>query len=367
MRNIAQIVTAIISLILGFLFGQWVLGSTDLAIAFPSFSQTTGILRLVIYGFSTLLFAIILYILFSFLWKRGSKTIKNLAEVISEKPPLQIIGGSVGLLVGLIAAFFVSNIYSNIYSALSVLLSVITYTFFGTLGLIVGSRLVYTSDFPPLDLKRKGSVKVGKGAMPKVLDTSAIIDGRIVEISKTGFIEGEFVVPTFVLKELRHIADSADDLTRAKGRRGLDYINELKEISFIMLTITDRDFKDVDEVDVKLLHLAMELKGAVITTDYNLNKIAVLQRIPVLNVNDLSNAVKPNALPGESFLIEVMKEGKEAEQGVGYLHDGTMVVIDQGKYYLGQQKVVEVTSSLQTPAGRMIFAKIKEDQNEAER
>lgn len=364
MRNIARIIIAIISLILGFLFGQWVLQSTDLAVLFPSLVQTKGFLRLVIYGFNTFVFAIIFYILFSFLWKHGSKAIKNLAELIGEKPPLQIIGGSVGLIVGLIAAFFVSNIYSNINSALSVLLSVITYTFFGTLGLIVGSRLAYPSEFPPIDLKRKAPAKNHKGAMPKVLDTSAIIDGRIVEIAKTGFIEGDFIVPAFVLKELRHIADSSDDLTRAKGRRGLDYINEMKEINFITLNITDRDFKDVDEVDVKLLHLATELKGAVITTDYNLNKIALLQRIPVLNVNDLSNAVKPNALPGESFLIEVIKEGKESDQGVGYLHDGTMVVIDQGKHYLGEQRVVEVTSSLQTPAGRMIFAKIKEDQNE---
>lgn len=362
MRNIARIVIAIISLILGFLIGQWILGSADLLALFPQLSLAKGLLKLLIYGFITIIFALIFYIVFHFLWKHGSKAIKNLAEVIAEQPPLQIIGGSVGLLVGLIIAYFVSNIYSTVYDVLNVFLSVIIYTFFGSLGLIVGSRLAYSSEFPPMDIKRKISTKVnGATTRAKVLDTSAIIDGRIVEIAKTGFIEGDFIVPSFVLKELRHIADSADDLTRAKGRRGLDYVNELKEISFISLSVSDRDFKDVDEVDVKLLHLAQELSGAVITTDYNLNKVAVLQRIPVLNVNDLSNAVKPNALPGEVFLLEILKEGKEQDQGVGYLQDGTMVVVDQGRHHLGEQRLVEVTSSLQTPAGRMIFAKIKED------
>lgn len=361
MRNIANYVIAIISLTLGFLFGQWILSSTDLAVLFPKIVAQRGFIRLIIYGSTSLLSALIFYILLSLLWKYGSKHVKSLADTIGDKPPLQIIGGSVGLLVGLIVAFFVSNIFSNVYSALNVLLSVITYTFFGTLGLIVGSRMAYSPEFPHFNIKSKIHEKNNLLAKAKVLDTSAIIDGRIVEIAKTGFIEGELVVPSFVLKELRHIADSADDLTRAKGRRGLDYINELKEMDYVSLTITDKDFKDVDEVDVKLLHLAMELKGAVITTDYNLNKVAILQRIPVLNVNDLSNAVKPNALPGESFLLEILKEGKEADQGVGYLHDGTMVVVDQGKNYLSQERLVEVTSSLQTPAGRMIFAKIKEE------
>lgn len=361
MRNIARYVIAIISLTLGFLFGQWILESADLALLFPKLAQSHGLVYIFVYAFITLTSALILFILFSILWKHGSKYVKTLAETIGDKPPLQIIGGSVGLLVGLIVAFFVSNIYSDVYNVLNVFLSVITYTFFGTLGLIVGSRMAHSPDFPPFELQKRPVKKSVKGARAKVLDTSAIIDGRIVEIAKTGFIEGELFVPSFVLKELRHIADSSDDLTRAKGRRGLDYVNELKEIEFIKLTITDRDFKDVDEVDVKLLHLAMEEDGAVITTDYNLNKVAVLQRIPVLNVNDLSNAVKPNALPGETFMLEILKEGKEADQGVGYLHDGTMVVVDQGKHYLNKERLVEVTSSLQTPAGRMIFAKIKED------
>ncbi len=361
MRNIARAIIAIVSLILGFLIGQWILGSADLAVFFPQLAQVSGLLKLLIYGFLTIVIAIIFYILFNLLWKHGSKAIRNLAEVIAEKPPLQIIGGSIGLLVGLIIAYFVSNIYNTVYPVLNLFLSVIIYTFFASLGLIVGSRLAHSSEFPPMDIKKKIINKANGGAKAKVLDTSAIIDGRIVEIAKTGFIEGEFLVPSFVLKELRHIADSSDDLTRAKGRRGLDYVNELKEISFINLTISDRDFKDVDEVDLKLLHLAQELGGAVITTDYNLNKVAVLQRIPVLNVNDLSNAVKPNALPGEVFLLEILKEGKELDQGVGYLQDGTMVVVDQGKYHLNEQRLVEVTSSLQTPAGRMIFAKIKED------
>ena len=188
MRNIANYVIAIISLTLGFLFGQWILSSTDLAVLFPKIVAQRGFIRLIIYGSISLLSALIFYILLSLLWKYGSKHVKSLADTIGDKPPLQIIGGSVGLLVGLIVAFFVSNIFSNVYSALNVLLSVITYTFFGTLGLIVGSRMAYSPEFPHFNIKSKIHEKNNLLATAKVLDTSAIIDGRIVEIAKTGFI-----------------------------------------------------------------------------------------------------------------------------------------------------------------------------------
>lgn len=364
MRKVASYIIAAISLVLGFLTGQWVIQSSAMAEILPSIVLVKGFWKLLIYGFATILFGIIYFFLYTFLWKRGSKVIRSLGETITENPPTQIISGSLGLLAGLILAYFVSSIFRYLDNNLiSVVLSIVTYAFFGTLGLLVGSKMVSNLELPSFDFKRKLSHKAEKTVVPKVLDTSAIIDGRIVEISKTGFIEGELVVPSFVLDELRHIADSSDDLTRAKGRRGLDFVNELKEITNISLILTDKDFKDVDEVDIKLLHLASDLGGAVITTDYNLNKVALLKRIPVLNVNDLSNAVKPNALPGQSFTLDIIKEGKEVEQGVGYLEDGTMVVVDQAKSFVGQTLEVEVTSSLQTPAGRMIFAKIKEDEN----
>lgn len=363
MRKVAKIAIAAISLVLGFITGQWVIQSAAVADIFPGLVLIKGFLKLLIYGFASVLFGIIYYFVYNFMWKHGSKVIRNLGDSITQNPPTQIIGGSLGLLAGMILAYFVSSIFRYLdNNVLSVALSVVTYAFFGTLGLLVGSKLATSVEFPNFDFKRKVQVKQTKTPVPKVLDTSAIIDGRIVEISRTGFIEGELVVPNFVLNELRHIADSSDDLTRAKGRRGLDFVNELKEIGNISLSITDRDFKEVEEVDIKLLHLASELGGAVITTDYNLNKVALLRQIPVLNVNDLSNAVKPNALPGQNFTLEIIKEGKEVEQGVGYLEDGTMVVVDQAKSHVGEILNVEVTSSLQTPAGRMIFAKIKEEE-----
>ena len=364
MRKVAKIVIAAISLVLGFVTGQWVIHSAALTEIFPNIALIKGFWKLLIYGFSTVLFGIIFYFLYTLLWKHGSKVIRNLGETITENPPTQIISGALGLLAGLILAYFVSSIFRYFEnSVVSVALSIVTYAFFGTLGLLVGSKMVTNVEFSAFDFKKKVSTKKENTAIAKVLDTSAIIDGRIVEISKTGFIEGELVVPAFVLDELRHIADSSDDLTRAKGRRGLDLVNELKELKSISLILTDKDYKDVQEVDIKLLHLASDLGGAVITTDYNLNKVALLKQIPVLNVNDLSNAVKPNALPGQSFALEIIKEGKEIEQGVGYLEDGTMVVVDQAKSHVGQILEVEVTGSLQTPAGRMIFAKIKEGED----
>jgi len=195
----------------------------------------------------------------------------------------------------------------------------------------------------------------------KILDTSAIIDGRIVDICKTGFLEGVIVVSGFVLEELRHIADSPDLLKRNRGRRGLDVLNKIQKEMDIPVQIYEGDFEDIAEVDSKLVKLAKTINGKIITNDFNLNKVCELQGISVLNINELANAVKPVVLPGEEMVAQIIKDGKEAGQGIAYLDDGTMIVVEGGRRYIGETIEVLVTSVLQTAAGRMIFAKPKQD------
>lgn len=194
-----------------------------------------------------------------------------------------------------------------------------------------------------------------------VLDTSVIIDGRVADICQTKFITGRLVIPRFVLKELQQIADSQDALKRNRGRRGLDILNKIQKTNSIDVKIAEEDFPELTEVDAKLIKLAKVLGGKILTNDYNLNKIAELQGVVVLNINDLANALKPVVLPGEVLHVRITKEGKEYNQGVAYLDDGTMVVVDNARYLIGQSMDAIVTSVLQTSAGRMIFAKIEED------
>ncbi|MGL4361996.1 MAG: PIN/TRAM domain-containing protein [Cellulosilyticaceae bacterium] len=195
-------------------------------------------------------------------------------------------------------------------------------------------------------------------AKPKILDTSVIIDGRILDIIKTNFIEGKIVVPNFVLDELRHIADASDRVKRQRGRRGLDMLDELQNLKNIEIEILDVEDADISEVDVKLLRLAKDIQGIVVTNDFNLNKVAKVQKVDIFNINDLSNAIKPIVLPNEEMVVTIIKEGKEQEQGVAYLNDGTMIVVEGGKKHVGETHQIHVTTVLQTSAGRMIFAKI---------
>ena len=206
----------------------------------------------------------------------------------------------------------------------------------------------------------------GKEAVPeqcKILDTNVIIDGRVADICRTGFIEGPIYVPGFVLDELQHIADSADSLKRARGRRGLDILNQMRtELKMMIRTYDNNDPADRDEVDAKLVKLAKKLNGKIVTNDYNLNKVAELQGVPVLNINELANAVKPVVLPGEEMLVTIIKEGKEQNQGVAYLDDGTMIVVEGGRRRIGETLPVVTSSVLQTVAGKMIFANIRGDE-----
>ncbi|MDH5203707.1 MAG: TRAM domain-containing protein, partial [Nitrospirota bacterium] len=195
----------------------------------------------------------------------------------------------------------------------------------------------------------------------KILDTSVIIDGRISDVCESGFLEGVFIIPQFILQELQHIADSADSTKRARGRRGLDILHKIQKMSNITVKIIDEDFPKIKEVDSKLVALARLLNAKVITNDFNLNKVAELQGVSVLNINELANALKPVVLPGETMQIFILKEGKEYNQGVAYLDDGTMVVVENGRRLIGKNAEVTVTSVLQTTAGRMIFSKLKEE------
>jgi uncharacterized protein YacL len=210
------------------------------------------------------------------------------------------------------------------------------------------------------DTQATSTATWGQGSRTILLDTSVIIDGRVADIAKTGFLPGTLLIPRFVLNELQYIADSADSLRRQRGRRGMEVLSELQKISAVSVRISDIDVEGVREVDDKLVILARQLKCPILTNDYNLNRVAELQGVIILNINELANAVKSVVLPGETMGIAIIQEGKESNQGVGYMDDGTMVVVEGGNRFIGQTRAVNVTKVLQTAAGRMIFAKPEE-------
>ncbi|MDJ0601867.1 MAG: TRAM domain-containing protein, partial [Crocosphaera sp.] len=196
-----------------------------------------------------------------------------------------------------------------------------------------------------------------QAASTKIIDTSCIIDGRIEQLLETGYIEGQILIPQFVLQELQQLADASNDQKRVRGRRGLDILNRMQESFPKRIVIHSADYEDIATVDAKLVHLAQEINGTLLTNDYNLSKVANLQKVTILNVNDIAQAIRPIYLPGDTIDLKILKLGKEPTQGVGYLEDGTMVVVEEGKEYIGEELSVVVTSALQTSAGRMIFAK----------
>jgi uncharacterized protein YacL len=285
-------------------------------------------------------------------------------------PPVLVAGGF-GVIVGIVAAgllLFVSQPLVESYPAAWGVWWLGTLVISGYVGGAIGGRWASggraAQSWP--GLRRSGAGETGDGGRGaeigrKILDTSVIIDGRIADLCETGFMEGGFVLPQFILQELQHIADSSDSLKRARGRRGLDVLRRIQEMPGIAVKIIDDDFPQIREVDAKVVALAKKLGAKIVTNDLNLNKVASLQGVKVLNINDLSNALRPIVLPGESLRVFVLKEGKEAGQGVAYLEDGTMVVVDDGKRLIGKHVEVIVTSVLQTTAGRMIFTRLREE------
>jgi len=326
--------------------------------------EITDLRKILAIVVSGIIGGIIFYLLSPWIIKQGTQSTRKVEKTLQKIPTNEIIIGSIGLIIGLIIANLISGPLKLLQIAwLTSIISILLYILLGYLGISIAIKkkedLVNIFSFlKKINIKDKGS-KTEHKVQPKVLDTSVIIDGRIADIVKTGFVEGPLIIPTFVLEELRHIADSSDGLKRNRGRRGLDILNKIQNDMDIPVEIIEKDFDDVSEVDTKLLKVAQMLGGKVVTNDYNLNKVAEFQRVPVLNINELANAVKPVVLPGEEMIVMVIKDGKETGQGVAYLDDGTMIVVDGGRKFIGETITVVVTSVLQTAAGRMIFAKPK--------
>ncbi|RLC88809.1 MAG: PIN domain nuclease [Chloroflexi bacterium] len=283
----------------------------------------------------------------------------KLRQTIQQLPGHTLILAIIGLIAGLAIGTLTAYPISLLPGLLGQFLPFIVAALFGYMGIMITTmradlvQIVRERFFPKEEKKEQKHIQ-GRSIL---LDTSVIIDGRISDICHTGFLQGELVVPLFVLNELQHIADSSDTLRRNRGRRGLEILRQLQDESLIPVRITDEPVEGVKEVDDKLIALARQLEGSILTNDYNLNRVADLQGVTVLNVNELANAVKTVLLPGETFTIHVLQEGKESDQGVGYLDDGTMVVVEGGRNYIGRTTAVRVSKVLQTAAGRMIFAR----------
>lgn len=359
-KQIAKIVLTILGVSAGYGIGFLMLSVEGMGRLF-NYTPGDNVFKFVFSSVSAAVFGLILYLISPWIIHLAQKFVKGAEDELEKVPTHQIVVGSIGLIVGLVIAFLISSAISLIPIPFISLLSLLIYVFLGYLG--VSLSIKNMGDFSKIQelFKRNASksapAKEVSGAKPKILDTSVIIDGRIADICKTGFVEGSLIIPNFVLEELRHIADSSDALKRNRGRRGLDILNIIQKELKLDIRIVDTDFEDVAEVDMKLLKLAKKMNGMVVTNDFNLNKVAELQGVVVLNINELANAVKPVVLPGEEMTVHVVKDGKESNQGVAYLDDGTMIVVEGGRKHMNETIDVLVTSVLQTAAGRMIFAK----------
>ncbi len=313
----------------------------------------------------TLAYIVVALALAFIFYTTGNKLIEIVMEALDKLESFvqkltlyELVLSSIGLIVGLVIANLVTIPIKDI-EIIGTPVSIVANILFSCLGVAVAAGKRNENFYESMKGKASQPKQAEGRAAPKVLDTSVIIDGRIVDIIRSGFIEGELVVPGFVLEELRHIADSQDSIKRNRGRRGLDVLNMIqKDLNYPVRTENTEVATDA-EVDSALLKLAQKLGGKVLTIDFNLSKVANFQGVPVLNINELANALKPIALPGEEMTVQVIKDGKENGQGVGYLEDGTMIVIDGGRRHIGESLNVTVTSILQTAAGRMIFAKPK--------
>ena len=329
---------------------------------------------------SVLFFGWVGWVITPFLIRFLLKYSEIVASVLAKAPSADIIVSLIGVLVGLVLANLIGAPFSRlpivgpyIPIVLSIILAltgakVASHKSKDILGLFYRSRpqgkdpAVVTEE-TALDQREEtvidaDALPVSLAASNKLLDTSVIIDGRISDILKTGFLEGNLVIPHFVLDELQRLSDSSDNLKRAKGRRGLDFIHELQEVFSHVVIVNDMEYEMIQDVDSKLIALAKDTGSMIVTNDFNLNKVASIQGIRVLNINDLANAVKPVVIPGEEMTVYLLREGKESGQAVAYLQDGTMIVVEGGRKYIGNKIRIAVTSVLQTSAGRMIFAKV---------
>ena len=341
--------------------------------SFGDMSLTIARISVLILG--TLLGVIIGYLISSFILKQGLVIAKRLERILTHIPNQELIAGTIGLLFGLIIANLIGVAFNQV-PIIGPYIPIILSAIFGYSGLKIMARkgpeiyYNYVQQWGGEGTKKTSRFKMFSThksdkttSTPKLLDTSVIIDGRIKELCNTGFIEGPLMVPLFVLNELQIISDSADATKRNRGRRGLDILKEMQDAKKVAIEVVEDDYDDLTEVDSKLMRLALDKQWKLMTNDFNLNKVARVQGIEVLNLNELANVLKPALIAGEWIRVQIMKEGKEIHQGVAYLDDGTMIVVEDGKPYVGQTVEVMVTSILQTSAGRMIFARVDGGQN----
>ncbi|MBM7544606.1 uncharacterized protein YacL [Weissella beninensis] len=315
-----------------------------------------------------ILFFIISFIFVTYIDQKLTEAEKYLAK----KNPITLLIGSVTTILGLLIAVLISSLLVNsdvflINTVIPVLLMLVL----GYLGFRLGTTRIdeWKKLIPALNRTRAKIESIDDGRILgernseanyhhyKILDTNILIDGRIYDLVKTGFLEGTLLVPNFVLYEIQYIADSADSVKRVRGRRGLDILNKLREEQIIPIEMYEGDYEDIKEVDEKLIQLAKDLNAVLVTNDYNLNKVTSFQNVEIFNINELVGALKPRVLPGEELHVMVVKKGTERQQGVAYLDDGTMVVVEDGQFFMNKKLEVTVTSAIQTDAGRMIFAK----------
>lgn len=357
----AKVMRAIFAVI-GFGFGYTLLTKFHVVPVFTESLPAWGETAVAIVG--AMLFGLIFFFLAPAATKAIQRSSNWLEKHLLVLPGHDLLAGSAGIITGLLIGTLFVYPFRDLIPVFGPFLSITTNIFLASVGAVVAVKkredliTVFRSSKAPGDTttgREKG------WAMPKILDTSVIIDGRIADICDAGFLDGKIVIPGFVLEELRHIADSSDTLKRNRGRRGLDILNRIqKEINIPVHVLDDTEDEGL-EVDSRLVKLAQRITGKVVTNDYNLNKVCELQGVPVLNINELANAVKPVVLPGEEMDVQIIKDGKESGQGIAYLDDGTMIVVDGGRSYIGNEISVLVTSVLQTAAGRMIFARLKQE------
>ncbi|MBP2628306.1 MAG: Nucleotide binding protein PINc [Firmicutes bacterium] len=367
--KILQFIITLLTVIAGLMTAKWISTSSYfaslisngfLSVSFINSGDTVATILLFVLG--GLAGGAIGFVMSPFFIKHLWKFTYWVEARLNKMPIYDVLAGALGLAIGLI----ISNLIGSAFMHIPIIgnyIPGISSIILGYLGMNIAinkrEELFLMMVSLPWKGKEKPREKISEAEQYKILDTSVIIDGRIADICASGFVEGLLVVPVFVLEELQHIADSSDLLKRNRGRRGLDILNRMQKELALSVQINDRDFDDIAEVDSKLVKLAQVMGGKLVTNDYNLNKVAELQGVKVLNINELSNSVKPVVLPGEEMVVHVVKDGKEFGQGIGYLDDGTMIVVDSGKKHIGDTIGVLVTSVLQTAAGRMIFAKPK--------
>ncbi len=359
-RGIARTVLAIIGLIIGLSIAKAIIAGNVFNI--DNASETILLwLKPGIYVFLGVLFGITFFMLSYRIIDAFLFVARTIEKKFSQMAMSEIFLGVVGLIIGLIIAALVAYSVLRISSGIiGSIVSASALVLLAYLGWIVPTKRSKEINLPVWFRRNDKTFLNRSDASPKILDSSAIIDGRFFDICVTKIVEGKIIVPRFVLDELRHISDSSDSFKRVRGRRGLDLLSNMQSSGKYDISIDERDYEDLPEVDSKLLRLASETGGMVITTDYNLNKVALVQGVPVFNINDLANALRIIVTAGEEVTITITKEGKEPNQGVAYFDDGTMIVVEGARNLIGSTITAIVTSVLQTSAGRMVFAKIKE-------